>query len=204
MELMEFEHPVARDIMTRLRNRSITKERFNNLSNRLSYLLAVEATRNLSTVPVEVDTPLEKTWGELCENIPVIIAVLRAGLGILKGFTDFLPEAPVGFLGVRRDEKTAEASMYYNSLPDMRGRSAFLLDPMLATGGTAELAIKYLRDNGCGEIVLISVVAVHEGISRLKSFKDLTIITASVDRELDQNWYIRPGLGDYGQRLYLD
>lgn len=204
MELIEFEHPVARDIMTRLRNRSITKARFNTLSNRLSYLLAVEATRNLSTVPVEVDTPLEKTWGELCENIPVIIAVLRAGLGILKGFNDFLPEAPVGFLGVRRDEKTAEASMYYNSLPDMRGRSAFLLDPMLATGGTAELAIKYLRDNGCGEIVLISVVAVHEGISRLKSFKNLTIITASVDRELDQNWYIRPGLGDYGQRLYLD
>ena len=203
MELIEFEHPVARDFVTRLRRKDAPPVRFRAYSNRLAYLLAVEATRNLRTIPAEVVTPLETTLGEVLVNPPVIVPVLRAGLGILDAFQDLLPDSPVAFIGISRDESTAEPKWHYSSIPNVSGRDVLLLDPMLATGGTAASVIDHLFSRNAAGVTLISVVAAPEGIARLSRFDNLTIITVCVDRELDSNWFIRPGLGDYGDRLFL-
>ncbi|PIE52366.1 uracil phosphoribosyltransferase [Candidatus Fermentibacteria bacterium] len=202
MEIIEFEHPVARDFVTRLRRKDASPAGFRAYSNRLGYLLAVEATRDLTTVPAQVSTPLEETLGEVVENPPVIIPVLRAGLGILDAFQNLLPDSPVAFIGINRDESTAEPVWHYTSIPNVAGRKVIVLDPMLATGGTARSVVEYLFDKRASEVILVSVVAAPEGIARLKDFDNLTVITVCVDRELDASWYIRPGLGDYGDRLF--
>ncbi len=204
MEIIEFEHPVARDFVTRLRRVDAPPARFRAYSARLAYLLAVEATRDLKTVPAEVVTPLETTLGEVLVDPPVIVPILRAGLGILDAFQDLLPDSPVAFIGISRDEKTAEPDWHYTAIPNVAGRKVIILDPMLATGGTAGSVIKYLFSKKASEIILVSVVAAPEGIARLQEFDNLTIITVCVDRELDANWFIRPGLGDYGDRLFSD
>jgi len=204
MEIIEFEHPVARDFVTRLRRKDAPPARFRAYSNRLAYLLAVEATRDLSTVPAEVVTPLETTLGEVLIDPPVIIPILRAGLGLLDAFQDLLPESPVAFIGISRNESTAEPDWHYAAIPNVAGRKVIILDPMLATGGTAGSVIEYLFRKKASEIILVSVVAAPEGIARLAGFDNLTIITVCVDRELDSNWFIRPGLGDYGDRLFSD
>lgn len=202
MEIIEFEHPVARDFVTRLRRKDAPPSRFRAYSNRLAYLLAVEATRDLTTIPAKVTTPMEETLGEVLENPPVIVPILRAGLGILDAFQDLLPDSPVAFIGISRNENTAEPCWHYSSIPNVAGRKVLVLDPMLATGGTASSVIEYLFKMKASEVILVTVVAAPEGIARLKGFDNLTIITVCVDRELDNNWYIRPGLGDYGDRLF--
>lgn len=204
MEIIEFEHPVARDFVTRLRRKDAPPAAFRAYSNRLAYLLAVEATRDLVTVPAEVLTPLEATLGEILVNPPVIIPILRAGLGLLDAFQDLLPESPVAFIGITRNENTAEPDWHYTSIPNVAGRKVILLDPMLATGGTAASVIEYLLLKKASHVTLVSVVAAPEGIAKLAAYDNLTIITVCVDRELDSNWYIRPGLGDYGDRLFSD
>lgn len=204
MEIIEFEHPVARDFVTRLRRKDASPARFRAYSNRLAYLLAVEATRDLKTVPAEVNTPLETTLGEVLVNPPVIVPVLRAGLGILDAFQDLLPDSPVAFIGITRNEKTAEPEWHYSAIPNVAGKKVIVLDPMLATGGTARSVIEHLFGKMATEIILVSVVAAPEGIARLQEFDNLTIITVCVDRELDSSWFIRPGLGDYGDRLFSD
>ncbi len=202
MEIIEFEHPVARDILTSLRDRRTCSEEFRILTYRISLLLAVESTRNIPTLPVSVETPLEETLGEKCENCPVIIPILRAGLGMLDAFQEVIPSAPVSFVALRRDEKDAKADWLYESIQNLNRRDVLILDPMLATGGTAEQVIQYAIDAGAGSISLVSIVSSPEGVERLRRFENLTVITASVDRQLDENWYIRPGLGDFGDRLY--
>ncbi len=202
METIEFEHPVARSILTALRDRETGSEEFRRLSTRLGYLLAVEATRNLGTVPVKVNTPLEVTLGESCAEHPVLLPVLRAGLGLLAPFQELLPGSPVAFVGIKRDEDTADPQWLYDSLPEIGERHVIVLDPMLATAGTARAVIDHLNELGAGEITLVSVVAAPEGIHRLADCDNLTLITVSVDRELDENWYILPGLGDFGDRLF--
>jgi uracil phosphoribosyltransferase len=202
METIEFEHPVARDILTRLRDRRTGPDDFRRYAYRLGAMLAVEATRNLATVPVSVETPLEETLGELCSDTPVILPVLRAGLGMLAPFQEFLPESPVAFVALRRNDEDGKARWLYDSNQDFGGRDVILLDPMLATGGTVSLVIDFLLERGVGQMILVSVVAAPEGIERLRSYDNLTIITAAVDRELDEHWFILPGLGDFGDRLF--
>ena len=202
MEMIEFEHPVARDFVTRLRRKDAPPVRFRAYANRLAYLLAVEATRDLRTIPAQVETPLETTLGEVLIDPPVIVPVLRAGLGILEAFQDLLPDSPVAFIGMSRDESTAEPVWHYSSIPNVAGKKVIVLDPMLATGGTASAVLEYLFEKKASEVILVSVVAAPEGIAKLSIFENLTVITVCVDRELDANWFIRPGLGDFGDRLY--
>ena len=202
MEMIEFEHPIARDFVTRLRRKDAPPVRFRAYADRLAYLLAVEATRDLRTVPAQVETPLESTLGEVLIDPPVIVPVLRAGLGILKAFQDLLPDSPVAFIGMSRNETTAEPIWHYSSIPNVAGKKVIVLDPMLATGGTASAVIEYLFEKKASDVILVSVVAAPEGIARLSVFENLTVITVCVDRELDSNWFIRPGLGDFGDRLY--
>ncbi len=203
MEIIEFEHPIARDFVTRLRNKYFPSSRFRVYSERIGYLLAVEATRNLATVPAQVETPMEDTLGEILAEAPVIMPILRAGLGLLSAFQDILPDSPVAFVGLKRNEETAEAEWLYKAIPNLTGRQVILLDPMLATGGTAEKVLEFLYERGVEHITLVSIVAAPEGVARLQKYDNLTVITANVDRELDQNWFIRPGLGDFGDRLFM-
>jgi len=202
METIEFEHPVARDILTRLRDRGTGPDDFRKLSHRLGLMLAVEATRNLSTEPVSIETPMEATLGEICVNTPVLLPILRAGLGMLSPFQEILPESPVAFVALRRDENSGEAKWLYDSAQNLRGRDIIILDPMLATGGTAASVLGFLQEKGVNRIILVCIVAAPEGIFRLRQFGQLTVITAAVDRELDENWFILPGLGDFGDRLF--
>lgn len=202
METIEFEHPVARSILTRLRNRNTTSEEFNRLTYRLGFMLAVEATRNMGTLPLPVETPMEKTFGEKCTEYPVLLPVMRAGLGLLAPFQELLPESPVAFIAMKRDENTGEAEWLYDSVQNLSGRDLIILDPMLATAGTALNVIDYVLEKGAKKVILISVIASPEGISMLRKYSDLTFITVSVDRELDKNWFILPGLGDFGDRLF--
>ncbi len=202
METIEFEHPIARTILTKLRDRHTPPDEFRRLTYRLGFLLAVEATRNLGTLPLAVDTPMEKTFGEACNEYPVLLPVLRAGLGLLAPFQELLPESPVAFIAMKRNEKTGEAEWLYDSVQNLQGRSIIILDPMLATAGTARGVIDYVLQKGAESIALISIVAAPEGIYRLRDYEDLTFITVSVDRELDKNWFILPGLGDFGDRLF--
>lgn len=202
MRLVEIEHPIARDILSRLRDRDTPPDRFRELSRAMGLLLAVESTRDARTVPVQISTPLEDTFGEICDDPPVLVPVLRAGLALLPSFLDLLPGAPVGFVAVRRDESTARPCWFYESMPELDGRRAVLLDPMLATGGTSGMVVEYLLERGVSSVTLASVVAAPEGVAELRRFDRLLIITAAVDRELDSRWYILPGLGDFGDRLY--
>ena len=202
MDLIEFEHPIARDLVTRLRCKDFPPSRFRAYTQRLASMLAVEATRNLQTVPVEVETPLELTFGEVLKRPPVLLPVLRAGLGLLQPFMDLLPDSPVAFVALRRDEATGIAQWQYQFIPNVAGRTVIVLDPMLATGGTAAEVVSFLMERKVESIIMVCVIAAPEGIARLREFSELTLITANVDRELDENWFIRPGMGDYGERLF--
>lgn len=202
METIEFEHPLARSILTRLRDRNTVPDEFRRLAYRLGFMLAVEATRNLVTAPVPVETPMESTLGERTVDSPVLMPVLRAGLGLLAPFQELLPDSQVAFVALRRDESTGEPDWLYDSVPDLAGRQVIVLDPMLATAGTASAVIEYVTGAGVEETTLVSIVAAPEGINRLSGYENLTVITVSVDRELDDSWFILPGLGDFGDRLF--
>lgn len=202
METIEFEHPLVRNILTGLRRRETRPDEFRRLTFRLGFMLAVEATRNIRTEPVPIETPLERTLGEQCSDFPVLLPVLRAGLGLLAPFQELLPESPVTFVAMRRDEKTGKAHWLYDSIQNLRGRDIIILDPMLATAGTAKAVIDNVMKKGAEKITLVSVVVAPEGVHVLEDYDNLTLITASVDRELNEDWFILPGLGDYGDRLF--
>lgn len=200
--IVEIDHPVARDLLTRLRDRLTPPSEFSRHARSLGYILATEATRGLRTSPRAIRTPLEEMLGEVCSDPPVLMVVLRAGLALLDPFRDLLPDSPVGFAAVRRVESTAEPVWYYESVPETAGRAVFVLDPMLATGGTAESVVRFLRKRGAGLVTVVSIAAAPEGVAAVRKHGDVAVITASVDRELDSRWYIRPGLGDCGDRLF--
>lgn len=200
--IIEIDHPVARDLLTRMRDRRTPPSEFSRHARSLGFILATEATRGLRTSPLVIQTPLEEMLGEVCCDPPVLIVVLRAGLALLDPFRDLLPDSPVGFAAVRRNESTAEPVWYYDSVPDAAGRRAVVLDPMLATGGTAGSIVRFLRKRGAGQVTVVSIVAAPEGVDAVRRLGDVVVITASVDRELDSRWYIRPGLGDCGDRLF--
>jgi uracil phosphoribosyltransferase len=197
------EHPLAADLLTRLRDRETGPADYRSLTRRLGRLLVIEATRDLPTEPVTVETPLETFEGTRLATGLVAIAVLRAGLGLLDAVVDLYPDAVIGYLGLERDEVTHEPRDYYAKLPPMEGRRALLVDPMLATGGSGCAAVRYVKDAGAEDIVFACVVAAPEGLARMQAdHPDVPVVTAALDRELNPDAYILPGLGDFGDRLY--
>ena len=202
-------HPLISHKLTVLRDEKTDSPTFRRLVEELVTLLAYEATRDVKTTTVTIKTPVTETTGlKMAEPRPVVVPILRAGLGMLEGMTKLLPTAQVGFLGMVRDEKTLKASTYANRLPeDLSGRHCFVLDPMLATGGTLVAAFEYLIERGVKEITAICLLAAPEGIKIVEdAFKDsgipITLVTGSLDEKLNEHGYIVPGLGDAGDRLY--
>ena len=202
-------HPLISHKLTVLRDERTDSPTFRRLVEELVTLLAYEATRDVKTETVKIKTPVTETTGlKMAEPRPVVVPILRAGLGMLEGMTKLLPTAQVGFLGMVRDEKTLQASTYANRLPeDLSGRQCFVLDPMLATGGTLIAAFNYLIERGATEITAICLLAAPEGIKLVEdAFKNsgvpITLVTGSLDEKLNEHGYIVPGLGDAGDRLY--
>lgn len=202
-------HPLISHKLTVLRDEKTDSPTFRRLVEKLVTLLAYEATRDVKTKTVTITTPVTKTQGiKMAEPRPVVVPILRAGLGMLEGMAKLVPTAEIGFLGMVRDEKTLQASTYANRLPeDLSGRQCFVLDPMLATGGTLIAAFHYLIDLGATEITAICILAAPEGIAAVeKEFTNskvpITLVTGALDEKLNEHGYIVPGLGDAGDRLY--
>jgi uracil phosphoribosyltransferase len=211
MKVHVSDHPLITHKVTVLRDEKTPSSIFRELVSEIVTLLAYEATREIKTVATTVQTPVAQADGALlAKPDPVVIPILRAGLGMLDGMVRLIPSVEVGFLGMVRDEKTLEASTYANRLPtDLRGRQCFVLDPMLATGGTLIAAVHYLLDLGAADITILCIISSPEGIAALeKEFSalgseiSLTILTAALDTKLNEKGYIVPGLGDAGDRLY--
>ena len=198
------QHPVAQDALLALRDRTTHPSHFRRLTHRLSLMLATEATRELPTTPRTVETPLEPTTGPSLTADIVVVPVLRAGLGMVEAVLELLPHARVGHIGLQRDEHTAIASRYYAKLPpDLSTSTALIVDPMLATGGSAVAAIAVLQSAGARDIRLICIVAAPEGIAAVEAAHPAVhIFTPVVDRGLNAQKFILPGLGDFGDRLY--
>jgi uracil phosphoribosyltransferase len=197
-------HALVEHVLCRLRDKTTPSEEFRRLARRISYLLIAEATRDLASVETRVETPLT-TAAVRPLAVPVVaIPVLRAGLGMLDAFLDLVPEARVGYVGLERDEATAVARRYYQKVPGGIEQSAvFLLDPMLATGGSALMALAALREIGVRGVRLLSIVSAPEGIEAVsKEAPDAILYTAAVDEGLNDRKFILPGLGDFGDRLY--
>ncbi|WP_159810705.1 uracil phosphoribosyltransferase [Cellulomonas citrea] len=208
MRLHVAQHPLINHKLTVLRDENTPSPTFRQLVDELVTLLAYEATRDVAVHDVEITTPVTTTTGvKIADPSPIVVPVLRAGLGMLEGMTRLLPTAEVGFLGMRRDEETLEAITYANRLPDdLSGRQCFLLDPMLATGGTLVAAIDYLLTRGARDVTAICLIAAPEGLATVEKFvgdrADVKVVVAAVDERLNEKAYIVPGLGDAGDRLY--
>ena len=204
MALHLVSHPVAQDALVLLRDASTPTALFRRLAHRVGVLVAAEATRDLPTTPVPVDTPMERTTGQQLATDIVVVAVLRAGLSLVDSVLDLLPNARVGHVGLKRDEATAVATKYSSHLPPSLADSVVLLvDPMLATGGSAIMAVDVLKAAGATRIRLLCVVAAPEGVAALAAaHPDVDVYTPALDRELNAKKYIMPGLGDFGDRLY--
>lgn len=197
-------HALADETLARLRDRGTPVPAFRFLARRLSLLLVAEATRDLPVTAATVETPLEAAPVQRVTTRVVAVPVLRAGLGMLDAFLELVGNAEVGYCGLERNEETAVARRYYEKMPGRLGEAVvFLLDPMLATGGSALLALEGLRGMGAKSVRLLSIVSAPEGIARVQAgAPEVTIYTAAVDRELNSRKYILPGLGDFGDRLY--
>lgn len=204
MPLQVVNHPLVEDVLARLRDRATPSEEFRRLARRVAVLVAAEATRDLPLENVSVETPLETTPARRLAARVVAVPVLRAGLGMLDAFLELVPQAEVGYFGLERNEETAAARRYYEKVPkDLGNAVVFLLDPMLATGGSAAMAIDGLRGLGARTVRLLSIVAAPEGVAHLAATEpDAVIYTAALDRALNDRKYILPGLGDFGDRLY--
>ncbi len=203
------DHPLVAHKLTRLRDETTDSPTFRRLADELVTLLAYEATRDIRTEACEVTTPVATTTGtSLATPKPLVVPILRAGLGMLEGMVRLMPTVEVGFLGMVRNEETLEAHTYANRLPDdLDRRQCYVIDPMLATGGTLVDAIRYLVDLGADDITAIVLIAAPEGIAKMEAeLGDLdipiTLVTGAIDEKLDENGYIVPGLGDAGDRLY--
>ncbi|HEX6737375.1 MAG TPA: uracil phosphoribosyltransferase [Vicinamibacteria bacterium] len=204
MTLHRVEHPLVEDVLAALRDRTTPCDEFRRLARRVSLLLAVEATRDLALRQDSVDTPLERTAVRRLGPRVVAVPVLRAGLGMLDAFLELVPQAQVGYFGLERNEETAVARRYYEKVPkDLGAAVVFLLDPMLATGGSAAMAVDGLKGLGARQVRLLSIVAAPEGVAHLEAaVPEAIIYTAALDRALNERKYIVPGLGDFGDRLF--
>jgi uracil phosphoribosyltransferase len=203
MAMTILEHPLAADLLTILRNKDTSPPQFRQIAERLGYLLVAEALSDMSTDEVEIETPLEETIGTRLRRPVVAVAVLRAGLGLLHSVLTLVPDAAIGFAGVQRNEETAEPMEYYTKFPELDPARVLILEPMLATGGSLSWAIDKVKENGARDIVAVCVVAAPEGVKAIEqAHPDVRIVAATLDRELNPNFYIAPGLGDMGDRLF--
>ncbi len=204
MSLTVLDHPLAHDLLSRLRDVDTDPAEFRTLTRRLGWLLTTEATRDLATEAVTIDTPLEPMPTRRISERLVAIPVLRAGLGLLDAVTDLYPDTVVGYLGMERDEITLRPRDYYAKLPPMEGRRALVVDPMLATGGSGSAAIAHVKANANPtSIAFVCVVAAPEGVARLEQdHPDVPIVAGALDRQLNDQGFILPGLGDFGDRLH--
>lgn len=202
--LIVFDHPVISDRLSRLRDGATGSRAFRALMRQVAGLMVYELTRSFETRPVRISTPLETTTGRRLAGVVTVVPVLRAGLGMTDGVLDLLPEARVGHLGLARDERTLQPTAYLKRLPpDLDAGPVVLVDPMLATGGSAIAAIRMLRDAGATDLRMLCLVASPEGVRRMADeAPDVLIYAAAVDERLDERGFIRPGLGDAGDRLF--
>jgi uracil phosphoribosyltransferase len=202
--LVVVDHPVLADRLTVLRDRETGHGTFRQALFEASAILAVEAARDLPLVEVSIDTPLERTTGSRLPSDIAVVPVLRAGLAMVDPFLRLLPDARVGHVGVYRDEKSHTPVDYYQRLPSgLTDARVFVVDPMLATGGSAVYALDRLKDAGARRLALVCLVVAPEGLRVVEGqHPDVPVWTAAVDRELDRNAYIRPGLGDVGDRVF--
>jgi uracil phosphoribosyltransferase len=198
------DHPLVHDILTNLRDAATDSERFRQFAGRISVLLAAEALRDLPMIDMTVTTPLGPARGRRIGADVVLVPVLRAGLGMLPGMLELVPGARVGHIGLQRDEVTAQASRYYSKLPAHLADSyVLMIDPMLATGGSAVAALDLLRSAGARHVRLVCIVAAPEGVAAVeKAYPDVPIYTPVIDQRLNAHKFIVPGLGDFGDRLY--
>jgi uracil phosphoribosyltransferase len=196
-------HPLAAHLITHLRDHTTKPATFRTLSYHLGLLLAFEATRDLPTGEKPIRTPLENTAGRVLNRPLVVVPILRAGLGMVQPFLDVFPDVSVGYIGLERDHHTAIARSYYCKLPPLDGARVIVVDPMLATGGSAVQALDIVKAAGARDLTFVSIVASPEGIALLQArHPEVPIYTAAQDRELNARKYILPGLGDFGDRLY--
>ena len=209
MRVIVPDHPLIAHKLTYLRSKDTHSPTFRRLADELVTLLAYEATREVRCEPFDIETPVASTTGmKLSTPKPLVVPILRAGLVMLEGMVRLLPTAEVGFLGMLRNEETLEAVTYANRLPDdLSGRQCYVIDPMLATGGTLAMSIQYLVERGADDITAVTLLAAPEGIEAMeRELGDInvpiTLVTGAIDERLDDNGYIIPGLGDAGDRLY--
>jgi uracil phosphoribosyltransferase len=208
MRLHVADHPLISHKLTALRDRNTDSPTFRRLADELVTLLAYEATRDVRTETVTITTPVAPTTGvRLSSPKPLVVPILRAGLGMLDGMVRLVPTAEVGFLGMVRDEHTLQATTYATRLPeDLSSRQCYVLDPMLATGGTLAAAIAFLFDRGADDVTAICLLAAPEGLEAVRAAfgedAPVTVVTAALDERLNELGYIVPGLGDAGDRLY--
>lgn len=202
------EHPLVAHKLTVLRDKNTPHTVFRQLVDELIMLLAYESTRDVKVEKKAIETPIAPTTGvSLAKPTPLVVPILRAGLGMLEGMTRLMPSAEVGFLGMKRDETTLEAVTYANRLPDdLTNRQCFVLDPMLATGHTLNASIDYLLERNAKDVTAICILAAPEGLKTVEEHLDgrgdVKVIVAAVDDHLNEHGYIVPGLGDAGDRLY--
>ncbi len=208
MRIEVIDHPLVAHKLTLLRDENTPSPVFRQLVDELVTLLAYEATRDARVEEITIKTPVAPTTGvHLSLPTPIVVPILRAGLGMLEGMSKLLPSAEVGFLGLRRDEETLEVFTYANRLPDdLSGRQCYVLDPMLATGATLIDSINYLLERGARDVTCICLLGAPEGVKNLEQAigdrANVTIFMAALDDHLNEKGYIVPGLGDAGDRLY--
>jgi uracil phosphoribosyltransferase len=204
MPLHVVRHPLVDDVLASLRDKTTPSDEFRRLARRLSLLLIAEATKDLPVAEATVETPLERAAVRRLSTRVVAVPVLRAGLAMLDAFLELVPSAEVGYFGLERNEQTAVARRYYEKVPrNLEDAVVYLLDPMLATGGSAALAVDGLKSLGARRIRLLSVVAAPEGVAHLEgAAPDALVYAAALDRGLNDRKFILPGLGDFGDRLF--
>ena len=203
MPVRLLQHPLAAHILTHLRDRTTKPALFRNLSYQLSLILALEATRDLETVEKQIETPLAPHTGRVLARSLVVVPILRAWLGMVQPFQDIFPDISVGYIGLERDHETAEARSYYCKLPPVADTRTIVVDPMLATGGSAAKALSLVKDNGANDVSLVCILGSPEGVETVsRAHPEVPIILGVLDESLNANKYIVPGLGDFGDRLY--
>lgn len=197
------DHPLARHLLAGLRAADTPPERYRVLAQRLASVLVLEATRDLRSRDEEVRTPLKPAQVSVIDQPVVAVPVLRAGLGLLDAVTGLLPDVRVGYCGLERDEETLQPTSYYLKVPALTGAKVLLLDPMLATGGTAAFAAQLMKEAHAEDLTLVCVLAAPEGLAVLaEQHPDVRVVTAAIDEGLDERGFIVPGLGDFGDRLF--
>ncbi|MCZ9293949.1 uracil phosphoribosyltransferase [Corynebacterium meitnerae] len=204
MQITVIEHPLAISRLTRLRDKRTSNSSFRAALSDLGSMLIYEASRDLETETFDCETPVGTATGVRLKQPPIIVPIIRAGLGLVDPSLAMIPDAQVGFIGLARDEETHEPVPYLEALPeDLSGQPVFLVDPMLATGGSLVHAIELLTARGADDITVVTVVCAQEGVDRIAALDaPLRLVTATIDPSLNEDAYIVPGLGDAGDRLY--